>query len=194
MNNILKFVLGVSVLLLSSQAFAMPLTGQIVLTGAGMYYDGDSDGVVDGIDVVTATNVAGTGWGTAGEVEVGFGTTGTFSSLFSLGTTGAMNDIDFAASSVSPLWTVGTLSFDLMSFTANPVASGYEIVGSGLITDSTGTYDATYGAFTLNTSSSDARFSFDATTTVPEPGAIALLGMGLLAMGMVSTGRRRNSM
>ena len=193
MNNMFKVVLGAGVLLLSSQAFAIPLTGQIVLTGAGMYYDSDSDGVAEGIDIVTATDVANTGWGTAGEVTVAFGTDGTFASLFTVGTTtGIMSDIDFSATSILPLWEVGSLSFDLVSFTSGPVASGYEIVGRGMITDSTGTYSDTTGEFTMNTSSTGSRFSFDA-TTVPEPAGIALFGMGLLVMGLTSTARRRNN-
>ena len=199
MNNMLKVVLGAGVLLLSSQAFALPLlTGQIVLDGTARYYDdGDaSNGTIDGIDVVSVDAggnvVSGTEWGYAGKVTVDFGTSGTFATLFPYNTPGIMNDINFANPTVSPLWTVGDISFSLTEYTFGPIASGNQLFGRGMLTDISGTYADTTGTFTMNTSATSTKFSFDA-TTAPEPAGIALFGMGLLVMGLTSAARRRNN-
>jgi len=177
-----------------SNVQAAKLYGQIQLVGGASYVT-DGSGNITGIDMGTffgGGNDKGT-MGTAGTVNVGLATTGTFASLFSIGTAGTIKDIDLSLSSISPLWTVGTISFSMNAFTSGYVASGFQVVGSGIIKDSSGTYQDTQGFFSLNTTSADTTvsFNFDA-KTVPEPGTIALFGLGLLGFGMARIKARKS--
>ncbi len=173
---------------------AAPLYGQIQLGGVGAYVT-NAGGSKIGFDA----GANGTG---SGVVVVDPATTGIFASLFTVynfgdslnaSNSGTMSDFMFSASSVSPLWTIGTISFSMTSFTAGPISSGFAVVGTGTITDSsTGGYSPVTGTFTMNTSSvANTAFRFD-TTTVPEPGILALLGLGLLGMGAARIRARRS--
>jgi len=166
------------------------LYGQIQLVGGASYIT-DTSGNITGIDMGT---FFGGGNGAAnGTVNVGLATTGVFATLFPTGTAGTIKDIDLSLSSISPLWTVGTVSFSMTSFTSGAVASGFQVIGTGIITDSSGTYSQTDGYFSLNTTNTNTSvsFNFDA-KTVPEPGTIALFGLGLLGFGFARIKARKS--
>ena len=185
-----------SLTLFAGSAQAASLWGQIQLVGQNASYVTDASNNITGIDM------GSNGMGNSDLVVVGSATSGAFLSLFDVysfttGLTatnnGLMYDIDLSASAVNPLWTIGTLTFAMTNFTSGPIASGFQVYGSGIITDSSGTYSDTTGYFSLNTTNTNTSLSFNFdTVTVPEPGALALIGLGLLGLGAARLKARRS--
>lgn len=96
------------------------------------------------------------------------------------------------AAAVTPLWTftvgTSTFSFDLESVSIVQQNSSFlSLSGSGTLM-ATGYYD-TPGSWTFTGTGDSSIFTF-ASSTVPEPGTLALLGLGLAGMGLARRRRK----
>ena len=83
-----------------------------------------------------------------------------------------------------------TLDTQTANFLALPNGNGYQVFGTGLM-DLTG-YAATSGAYDMTIPSTGVNASVDIYSTVPEPGALALFGAGLLGFAVFASRRRRS--
>ncbi|TPW16513.1 MAG: PEP-CTERM exosortase interaction domain protein [Halothiobacillaceae bacterium] len=179
----LKTLTVAALFAVSGSAFAVPITGTINITGTNQLLDGmGSPSTVAAskkIDFIgPGTVVAPSDSDFAG----------------ALGGTATMTDFTFDvfAGSVTPLWsvTVGptTWSFDLtaLQFSKFTVASNDFLVISGKgIAHMTGKDDtnAEWSYSTQNGTLSVKSTSYSS-TTVPAPGLLALVGLGLVGMGV----------
>ncbi len=134
----------------------------------------------------------------APNAEVNLSGLGSFAP-FGLGHDTTFFDFAFASVPVSPLWSMddGTtfVSFDLNTIVIDPLTSTTRLSLNGVGTIKMTGHDDTVGTWSLSadTSIAGGRFSFSSTTAaaVPEPGTVALLGIGLA--GLVGVGARRRA-
>jgi len=183
-----------AVALLTSAAFAVPITGQITFNGVA---DFGGPAVVD--TYANATSIAfpfavDTEHLTATGSYAGIlaATTATFSG-FTFGAPGSTGAV-----AVSPLWTftdagtTRTYSFNLTSITLNTVVGtqrNLEGQGMAFITGVSPSYDQTPATWSLSSSGTDTRISFSsATQSVPEGGSAAAL-TGLAMLGLFASRR-----
>ena len=175
---------GLALITLSCAVQAVPINGTIGFSGAF--------NPLDAANAITTLDVA-TGIDFVDDRAVVLSADGDFSPL--VFTAAAFTDFQFnpLAAPVSPLWTAGVFSFDLMSVTiTSQSASALRLEGLGVV--SRGGVDATVGNWSFsgdtNGTGGSAAFAWSAgtQTVVPEPQQLALLGLGLLVMGVV---RRR---
>jgi len=150
-----------------STAHAGAISGELQLMGTGTY--------VGGTDYSSATGVNISTFGLDDKAIV-TRATGGFSDVVTPGSFINMYDITFGA--LGDVWEVGTLKFTLHSITG----IGSEVIaGIGKITDSAvGGYEDVTAFFDLKFSGGGAAFTFASSTSVPEPGTILLMGLGLL--------------
>lgn len=158
-------------------AFAAPITGRIDFTGSGA-------AVTSGGTLLTTTGL------TFNNPVSAVIATGSFAGI----TTGTFNSFSLASVSMATpvqLWTAGTFTFDMSSITnAYNTASTIVLTGYGTIMNSGA--NATSGTFNITANSGGGNvFSFSS-TTVPEPGPIALLGLGLLGLGAARLKARKS--
>lgn len=170
-------------------ASAAKINGDIYFTGAGLL-DG-SPGSAEAIDFFP--NVQIDEFISTGDYSgLNPATTATFTDFTfgSVGTVGAL--------AVNPLWvftdsnTGLTYSFSLTHITLNAFTGTQRLLeGRGVASISGGAYEDTEGFWSMSTSGTNATVSFSAFTSVPDGGTTAaLMGLGLVAAGMVARRRR----
>lgn len=171
-----KFLFAV-LMTLPSLAFADQITGNISLNGVDTYGSG----------LVSFQGPGNVGVGTA---------SGSFSPGFDTGCTGcvALTDFNYDGSFAGPVTVYNAMLGDLSTAfeldaitTVAEFGSFLSIEGTGIAT-LTG-YDPTPGIFDFSTQGGEGnRVTFSATTSaspVPEPLSVAMLGTGLLSLGVM---------
>ncbi len=105
------------------------------------------------------------------------------------GDLGTINDFTFVG--VVPafdLWSVGGFTFNMTS-TQVVFQNDWFLLLTGIGTISGNGFLETYGSWSLSANTGGSLFNFSAGTAAPEPGTMALLGLGTL--GMLAGRRRR---
>ncbi|MCF6336323.1 MAG: PEP-CTERM sorting domain-containing protein [Gammaproteobacteria bacterium] len=188
-----NFIRGAGLLLLamgSSAVMAVPITGNIAFYGTS---------TVAG-EVVTFTGNSATVASVDGDFAAeGVVARGPLDPATALNTA-VFNPLDYSTpfAGVSPLWTIGGFSFDLETIVVGPTGPGVDLALSGTGTLMRAGYDNTaynwaysgnsIGGGTLQVFSSA---SAPTPTQVPEPGSLALLGLGLVGFAVTGYKRRR---
>jgi len=178
-----NFIRGAGLLLLamgSSAVMAVPITGVIAFSGTA----------TDNGSALTFNNVI---------VGVA-GATGTFAAEgVAFPAPVAFTDFNYtpgAFTPVNPLWAVGGFTFDLATVTITAQAPGFlSLAGSGTLMhvgyDNTA-YDWTYSSNPLGNTSFEFFSAASAPiSSIPEPGSLALLGLGLVGFAVTGYKRRR---
>ncbi|WP_207538847.1 PEP-CTERM sorting domain-containing protein [Sabulicella rubraurantiaca] len=205
MQILKQAVLGLALLAAPVAVHAAPLTGSIDFGGLfqGVDDSGTNVRLADAVAVDFCANVVGncvTGAGGAFTVDA----VSTGSNMpVSVGDVGTIQDFNFAAFAgpIANFFTVGGLSFDLSAITATqftvpPLPPGTSptdyLLISGIGTLRASGFDPTPGTFTFSGQTDGVNltgtFTFSggaAALPVPAPAGLALLGAGLLGLGLV---------
>ena len=198
-RSFLKLACAVALLgAISSTAYATPITGEIGYSGGVADLLGGGTGTIGsasgGYTLGTATGIDFTG--------VGFvsGGTGAFAAL--AGGFLSLSDFMFAPLDPAPsalVWTDLTggtgLSFSLDTVSVvTQTDAGFgqlTLAGSGVMTG-TGYVATDYNwTLTAQNAPTGTLVTFSATQAVPEPGMLALMGFGLLALSLTGRAKRR---
>ncbi len=178
-----NFIRGAGLLLLafgSSAVMAVPISGDIAFTGSS---------TVTGTTVTFVGNNANVLFANGNFADQGV----------MVGNAAVFNPLDYSLpfGGVTPLWTVGGFSFDLLTVETGPTGPGVSLSLFGTGTLMNANYDDTaynwsYSGNAISGGTLQVFSSTSApTTSVPEPGSLALLGLGLLGFAVKGYGRRR---
>ncbi|MCP4275472.1 MAG: PEP-CTERM sorting domain-containing protein [Gammaproteobacteria bacterium] len=157
----LRYILAITAI-----SIGMSGTANSAFIEGTIKWDGDADITLDGGLIDTITWLLPVPIVTSG--------TGDFLGLAGSSMTMNTNPLDLTNLPAS-LWSVGVFSFTLSSITNN---DGQNVDGVGTITG-TG-YDPTPGTWHFTSSNFDVQFI---AANVPEPSILALMGLGLVALG-----------
>jgi hypothetical protein len=177
MKNLTKTILTtlatgfISCALFSQQAQAVTMTGGISF--AGGYTPQDGSGTQP--DLTLATQIS------FGPTFV-FSTSGSFTSVLTFSAVTMNSPLVFSPPTpLSPLWTVGGFTFNLLTLTqqAGTTPSSLTLTGTGTIVGNS--FDPTSGNWIATFNSGGGTFSWSSSTSsVPDGGsAVALLGIAL---------------
>lgn len=192
MDRITSTLIGICLMILSSAASAVAITGTINIGGGSQVYSNGS----------TSTGINfNCGATCGGSVNMFPPPTGDFSGLGGLSTANSLSLYSFYYSNIpqQKIWDINYKGL-LYSFTLTSVQvvsgdsgnfSTLVLAGTGMfdITNSDGSdagYTGTSGSWVYSQSGA----SFSSQSSVPEPGTIALLGLGLLGIGVANRIRK----
>ena len=170
-------ILAASFALASLPASAAFIEGSITMSGDFVPTGGATLGTASGIDFL------GDDFGVDDATE-DFAGAG-----ISAGDVGAITDFSFAG--VIPafdLWSIGGFTFNMES-TQVVFQNDYFLLLTGVGTISGNGFFETAGSWSLSANTGGSLFNFSTGAAAPEPGTIALLGLG--ALGMLAGRRRR---
>jgi len=199
MNLITKTFLGVALSSAAALAHALPIVGSFGFSGNFTPLGGSAANTATGIDFSSPTGRIGTCSGAYTSIfvlcDAAFGDIATLKDI-PVGTLPASGGVAYSSDN----WiTSGALTFDLNSITdilRDAVGlTSLRITGTGTACTTVAGYDCTNGTFILTfNGKGPGQFTFSSsvtTTAVPEPGSLALLGLGLAGLGLVR--RRRGA-
>jgi hypothetical protein len=186
-------------MIMEQQAAAAPLSPGSTLTFGLTPYRAElqsNPGVAVGLSVADFIDFAPAGGGTGTALMVGTG-----GDLLGFSALGTVLDFDLTLASIMGFLTGtsggNTFTLDLATITIEEKNDSRMFISGNAILSYMPGYDPTPGIYTMSFdipggAPNNFEFSFSANTTViPEPGALALLGMGLLGMGAALRGRRK---
>ncbi|MBC7962365.1 MAG: PEP-CTERM sorting domain-containing protein [Steroidobacteraceae bacterium] len=187
-------------LMMATSAMAIPISGTIDFTGSINLKN--ATGLDSNANPVTAATATGIHFIDSDfSVKTGLGATGDYTAITE-GTDATYTDFFFKPTMyptpVNPLWTITkdgkTYSFSMTSVLSDVQGSLLSLTGKGLF-DITGgdiEYDQTPGNWIFNSYDNGVTtLAFSASSAVPEPGTMVLLGAGLL--GLAVYGKRRTN-
>lgn len=177
-----NFIRGAVFLLLavgSGAVMAVPISGNIAFVG---------------LSTITGTTINFSGATAVGYADGDFAAEGV-----GVGNVAVFTSFDYAANpflGISPLWTIGDFSFDLNTITVGPTGLGVDLALFGTGTLMNASYDDTvynwaYSGNFIGNSTLQIFSSATSPVSVPEPGSLALLGLGLVGFAVTNYRRRR---